>query len=94
MQSNVQHANSQTSALTLGNYLPTFSISQLGSSVLPRLSGKKNYFGFDRADLAYKLMQYLRVGNSLPSSGDKNYGTSVSISDTSYSQKCQVCLLI
>jgi hypothetical protein len=61
----------------------------LGGSVLPRLSGKKNYFGFDRADLAYKLMQYLRVGNSLPSSGDKNYGTSVSISDTSYSQKCR-----
>jgi hypothetical protein len=89
MQSNVQHANSQTSALTLGNYLPTFSIAQLGGSVLPRLSGKKNYFGFDRADLAYKLMQYLRVGNSLPSSGDKNYGTSVSISDTSYSQKCR-----
>jgi hypothetical protein len=66
MQSNVQHANSQTSALTLGNYLPTFSIAQLGGSVLPRLSGKKNYFGFDRADLAYKLMQYLRVRNVLP----------------------------
>ena len=87
MQSNVQHANSQTSALSLGNYLPTFTSEQLGGSVLPCLSGKKNYFGFDRADLAYKLMQYLRIGNSLPSSSNKNYGTSVLTSDTSYSQK-------
>lgn len=86
MQSNVQHSNSATSALSLGNYLPTISVEQLGSSVLARLSGKKNYFGFDRADLAYKLMQYLRVGNVNPSA-DKNYGTSVDPSDTSYSQK-------
>jgi hypothetical protein len=87
MQSNVQHANSQTSALSLGNYLPTFTNEQLGGSVLPRLSGKKNYFGFDRADLSYKLMQYLRVGNSLPSSSTNNFGTSVPVSDTSYTQK-------
>lgn len=86
MQSNVQHAGSVTSSLSLGNYLPTFSLEQLGASVLPRLSGKKNYFGFDRADLAYKLMQYLRVGNS-NSSVDKNYGTSVTSSDASYTQK-------
>jgi hypothetical protein len=86
MQSNVQHAGSQTSALTLGNCLPTVSAEQLGSSVLARLSGKKNYFGFDRADLAYKLMQYLRVGNANPST-DKNYGTSVAVSDKTYSQK-------
>jgi hypothetical protein len=86
MQSNVQHAGSQTSALTLGNYLPTFSLEQLGASVLPRLSGKKNYFGFDRADLAYKLMQYLRVGN-VNSVTDKNYGTSIDSSGSSYSQK-------
>lgn len=83
MQSNVQHAGSQTSALTLGNYLPTISSSQL-SDVCSRLSGKKNYFGFDRADLSYKLMQYLRVGNSGVSS--VNYGTSVPVSDTSYTQ--------
>lgn len=85
MQSNVQHANSQTSSLTLGNFLPSFTIQQLGDSVLPRLSGKKNYFGFDRADLSYKLMQYLRVGNC--NNGTRNYGTSIAQSVTSYSQK-------
>lgn len=83
MQSNVQHAGSQTSALTLGNYLPTISNGQL-SAVCTRLSGKKNYFGYDRADLSYKLMQYLRVGNS--GSPSANFGTSVPSSDTSYSQ--------
>nr|DAQ89654.1 MAG TPA: Major capsid protein [Microviridae sp.] len=85
MQSNVQHANSQTSALTLGNYLPTFTNAQF-QNACDRLSGKKNYFGFDRADLAYKLMQYLRVGNS-NANGDKNYGTSILKTDTTYSQK-------
>jgi hypothetical protein len=83
MQSNVQHSNSQTSALTLGNYLPTISNNQL-EVVCERLLGKKNYFGFDRSDLAYKLMQYLRVGNTGRSSS--NFGTSVPISDTSYTQ--------
>lgn len=83
MQSNVQHAGSQTSALTLGNYLPTISSNQL-YSVCTRLFGKKNYFGYDRSDLAYKLMQYLRVGNSGSSSA--NFGTSVPVSDTSYTQ--------
>ena len=85
MQSNVQHANTQTSALTLGNYLPTITNSQL-QSACDLLFGKKNYFGFDRADLAYKLMQYLRCGNS-NKHADRNYGTSVASSDTSYSQK-------
>lgn len=85
MQSNVQHADSQTSSLTLGNYLPTFTNAQF-QNVCDRLSGKNNYFGFDRADLAYKLMQYLRVGNS-NANGNKNYGTSVPITDKAYSQK-------
>lgn len=84
MQSNVQHAGSQTSALTLGNCLPTITLAQL-SDVLSRLSGKKNYFGFDRADLSYKLLQYLRYGNA--NKGSTNFGTSVATSDTSYSQK-------
>ena len=83
MQSNVQHSNSQTSALSLGSYLPTISNNQL-ELVCERLLGKKNYFGFDRSDLAYKLMQYLRVGNSGRSSS--NFGTSVPVSDTSYTQ--------
>lgn len=85
MQSNVQHAGSQTSALTLGNYLPTITNSQL-QSAFDTLFGKKNYFGFDRSDLAYKLMQYLRVGNS-NGRADRNYGTSVLNSDKTYSQK-------
>lgn len=85
MQSNVQHANSQTSALALGNYLPTISSSQL-QTACDYLSTKKNYFGFDRADLAYKLIQYLRCGNS-NKNGSKLYGTSLSYSDTSYTQK-------
>lgn len=93
MQSNVQHAGSQTSALTLGNYLPSITTNQLGDSVLPRLSGKNNYFGFDRADLAYKLMQYLRVGN-LNSDPKKNYGTSVASGTAGYSQKARFNLNI
>lgn len=86
MQSNVQHSGSNTSALSLGNYLPAISLSRLSQSLL-NLSGKKNYFGFDRADLSYKLLQYLRFGNSVSKDVSKNYGTSVSSSDTSYSQK-------
>jgi hypothetical protein len=84
MQSNVQHSNSQTSALTLGNYLPTISLSQL-SQVFSTLSGKNNYFGFNRGDLSYKLMQYLRVGNANKTS--INFGTSIPQSDKSYTQK-------
>ena len=86
MQSNVQHAGSQTSALKLGNYLPTISSSQL-SAVFSRLSSADNYFGFNRADLSYKLIQYLRFGNCNSSSPSKNFGTSISSSDASYSQK-------
>lgn len=84
MQSNVQHAGSQTSALTLGNYLPTISLSQL-SQVIFSLSGKSNYFGLDRSDLSYKLIQYLRYGNA--NSGSTNFGTSILKPDSSYSQK-------
>lgn len=85
MQSNVQHAGSQTSALTLGNYLPTVSLSQI-TQVLGNIAGKKNYFGFDRGDLSYKLMQYLRLGNANNNTG-RNLGTSIDISDKSYTQK-------
>lgn len=82
MQSNVQHAGSQTSALALGNYLPTISNAEL-KSCFSNLKGKKNYFGFDRSDLSYKLLQYLRYGNC--SGGNEIFGTSVKFS-TSYSQ--------
>lgn len=85
MQSNVQHAGSQTSALTLGSFLPTISNSQI-DLFLTRLYQKNNYFGFDRSDLAYKLIQYLRFGNSTSGTA-RNYGTSVPLTDSSYSQK-------
>ena len=85
MQSNVQHAGSGTSALTLGNYLPTVTLAQL-SDVLSRLSGKNNYFGFSRADLSYKLMQYLRVGNA-NNSTSHNFGTSIPFNTADYTQK-------
>lgn len=85
MQSNVQHAVSETSSLTLGNYLPTVTNAQL-QAICEALKSKPNYFGFDRSDLSYKLMQYLRVGNSGTSSS--SYGTSVlpSSSGESYNQ--------
>ena len=82
MQSNVQHAGSQTSALTLGNYLPTITNAQL-KSCLTNLKDKTNYFGFNRSDLSYKLLQYLRYGSC--SSDNEVFGTSVKYS-TSYSQ--------
>ena len=85
MQSNVQHAGSQTSALTLGNYLPTIPCQQL-QLACDFLNGKKNYFGFDRADLSYKLLQYLRFGN-FNNSATRNFGTSIDKTVTSYSQK-------
>jgi hypothetical protein len=85
MQSNVQHSASGTSALSLGNFLPTITNSQLSAVCASRLKGKKNYFGYDRSDLAYKLMQYLRVGNS-NSEKSVNFGTSVPVSDATYSQ--------
>lgn len=85
MQSNVQHAGSQTSALSLGNYLPTISMTQI-TAALNALSGHDNYFGYDRADLAYKLLQYLRFGNS-NGHASKNYGTSIPFGDSGYSQK-------
>ena len=85
MQSNVQHAGSQTSALPLGSHLPTITLAQL-SDVLSRLSDKSNYFGFSRADLSYKLMQYLRVGNA-NNSTTRNFGTSVPFNTSDYSQK-------
>ena len=83
MQSNVQHAGSHTSALTLGNYLPTITNAQL-QSICSTLKNQKNYFGFDRSDLAYKLMQYLRIGNS--GTAASSYGTSVVPSPGSYTQ--------
>lgn len=85
MQSNVQHAGSQTSALTLGNYLPTITCAQL-SSVFSNMANRTNYFGFKRSHLAYKLVQYLRYGN-VNNSSDSNFSTTVPYGKNGYSQK-------
>ena len=65
-------ALSFTQNLSLGTYLPSLPISFLSSAV-SRLNGEnpdpdsssglKNMFGFSRADLSYKLMNYLGYGN-------------------------------
>lgn len=92
-------ALSLTSNLNLGSYLPSLPIELLFSSVY-RLGGSvtspdvtkafKNAFGFSRADLAYKLLNYLGYGNivsSLPSSGSRWWSTSLKYDSTSlYSQ--------
>lgn len=64
-------ALSLTQNLSLGTYLPSLPLSVLGS-FLPRLNnntwtpssdGRSNLFGFNRSDLAYKLLSYLGYGN-------------------------------
>lgn len=87
IQQNVQHASSYDGSVLLGSNMPCVSLSQL-SSLLSSLKNWKNYFGFDRSDLAYKLLQYLRYGNVQTSSATsgKNYGTSIPVTDKTYTQ--------
>lgn len=73
---NQLQALSLTQNLSLGTYLPSFTLLQLGAS-LSRLnnnswnpgigSSLSNMFGFSRADLSFKLLSYLGYGNFLPS---------------------------
>lgn len=81
-------ALSLTQNLSLGTYLPSFSIDQLGIALAylnknswnPGNSGYLNLFGFNRSDLAYKLFSYLGYGNLLrtaPSSGSRWWSTSL-----------------
>lgn len=87
IQQNVQHASSYDGSILLGSNMPCVSLSQL-SKLVSSLKGKKNYFGFDRSDLSYKIIQYLRYGNAQTSSNTsgKNFGTSIPVSDKTYSQ--------
>lgn len=85
MQSNVQHAGSQTSSLSLGNYLPTITCSQL-NSVFANMANRTNYFGFKRSHLSYKLIQYLRYGN-VSASPTSNFSTTIPHGKDGYSQK-------
>lgn len=83
--------------LSLGSYLPSFSLSTLnsvlyyinGSSDNPGNSaGLSNMFGFSRSDLSWKLLSYLGYGNfigSTPSSGNRWWSTSLKNTDGSVS---------
>lgn len=94
-------ALSLTQNLSLGTYLPSISLFNLGASLVflngnswtpGNSSAKLNAFGFSRSDLAYKLLSYLGYGNFIsdsPTSGSRWWSTSLvnsSASDT-YTQK-------
>lgn len=82
-------ALSFTQNLSLGTYLPSFTLSTL-NSVLFFLNGSSdnpgnstglfNMFGFSRSDLVWKLLSYLGYGNfigTVPSSGSRWWSTSL-----------------
>lgn len=94
-------ALSLTQNLSLGAYLPSFTLDQF-SSVLYRLNGGSydpgsgsflhNLFGFNRADLSFKLLSYLGYGNivkTLPSSNFRWWSSVLKNSDdgVSYTQQ-------
>lgn len=92
-------ALSLTQNLSLGTYLPSVSLNVLnfflyrlnGSSYSPANSGfLSNAFGFNRADLSFKLLNYLGYGNFIgtsPSSGNRWWSTSLKVdSSSSYTQ--------
>lgn len=98
---NQVQALSLTQNLSLGTYLPSTSLSQLnsflyflnGASDSPGASSPSsclNMFGFNRGDLAFKLLNYLGYGNVLsvlPPSGSRWWSTSLKVSNSSnYSQ--------
>ena len=81
-------ALSLTQNLSLGSYLPSLSLYDLfdvlvhlNKSLVPGNSDSHvNMFGFNRADLSYKLFNYLGYGNiieSAPSSGSRWWSTSL-----------------
>jgi hypothetical protein len=81
-------ALSLTQNFSLGTYLPSVALSQLGDilhrlnggSFSPSSSGLMNMFGFNRADLSYKLLSYLGYGNFIqiaPSSENRWWSTSL-----------------
>ena len=94
-------ALSLTQNLALGAHLPSLPLSVLSLFVY-RLNGstynpgsgafRKNMFGFNRADLSYKLLSYLGYGNlmsTVPSSGTRWWSTTLKNSDdaSSYTQQ-------
>lgn len=91
-------ALSLTQNLSLGSYLPSSSLSQL-NSFLFSLNGASNnpgskednasslnMFGFNRGDLAFKLLSYLGYGNFIgtsPSDNSRWWSTSLKVSSSS-----------
>ena len=92
-------ALSLTQNLSLGTYLPSLSLSVFASSLVylnnnssnPSPTGKQNLFGFNRADLAYKLLSYLGYGNFVrvaPDVSSRWWSTSLKYqTDSPYSQR-------
>lgn len=93
-------ALSLTQNFSLGTYLPSVALSQLGDvlqrlnggSFSPSSSGLMNMFGFNRADLSYKLLSYLGYGNFIqiaPSTENRWWSTSLKYTgpDSNYTQK-------
>nr|QJB19592.1 MAG: major capsid protein [Microvirus sp.] len=94
-------ALSLTQGLSLGTYLPSFSLETLHGALVclnngganPSNSGVlRNCFGFQRSDLAYKLLSYLGYGNFVktpPSSGKRWWSTVLQNNDdsTTYTQQ-------
>lgn len=81
-------ALSLTQNLSLGTYLPSLPLDQLGvvlaylnkNSWTPQSSALLNLFGFNRADLSFKLLSYLGYGNFIrtaPSASGRWWSTSL-----------------
>lgn len=96
---NQVQALSLTQNLSLGSYLPSVTLGQLGIALYRLNSGSsspsessslKNLFGFSRGDLAFKLFNYLGYGNVVgtpPPSGNRWWSTSLKYdANSSYTQ--------
>ena len=96
---NQLQALSLSQNLSLGTYLPSLPLDQLGASLAflnrnnwtPDPNGFLNLFGFNRADLAFKLLSYLGYGNFIrtaPTAGKRWWATSLkSDSSSTYTQQ-------
>lgn len=89
IQNQSQVAKDFTSGDIGGSLMPSISLDAM-SGILSSLNGKKNQFGFNRADLSQKLFQYLGYGNNVKTNSVV-YGTSVS-AGTNYNQQYSVNL--
>ena len=100
MQSiNQVQALSMTKNLSLGSYLPSITLNRLSAALVSMnskadpgsSSAQVNMFGFNRADMAFKLISYLGYGNFIetaPSSDNRWWSTVVKASTNSeYTQR-------